>query len=96
MSAKPGTMPPPFCAPGLKAEVFAIDWLHCCDQRVAADYLGMPHAIDPMQHSCRCRGTEKQRLSHLLPHIQPVFRNTNDETGLKNSTAGLVMAEALA
>ena len=60
--ATEGSCPPLFGAPGFRTDIFAIDWLHCVDQGVAADFLGcLMHTILK-----EIPGSEKQTLAELF------------------------------
>ena len=83
---KHGSLPPLYGAPGFKSSVFAIDWLHCCDQGIAADYLGCLMYLILKE----LRGQEKERLAQLFSHVQAFYQRNNSQSRLDNLTAGMV------
>ncbi|CAE7030031.1 unnamed protein product [Symbiodinium natans] len=81
-----GSCSPLFACPGFKTDVFAIDWLHCVDQGVAADYLGsLMHTILK-----EIPGSPTEKLACLFKHVQDFYRRSNAESRLDNLTAGMI------
>ena len=84
--AKEGSCPPLYGAPGFRTSVFAIDWLHCVDQGVAADYLGcLMHTILK-----EIPGSEKDRLATLFKHVQDFYKRNGTDSRLDHLTAGMI------
>ncbi|CAE7778726.1 unnamed protein product [Symbiodinium sp. CCMP2592] len=90
--ATEGSCPPLFGAPCFRTDIFAIDWLHCCDQGVAADYLGcLMHTILK-----EIPGNEKQKLAELFRHVQDFYKRNGTESRLDHLTAGMVKKNSAA
>ena len=74
-------------APGFKSSVFAIDWLHCCDQGIAADFLGCLMYLILKD----LRDQEKERLApFFFARANFFYQRNNSQSRLDNLTAGMI------
>ena len=66
-------------APWVKADLFLIDWLHCADQGVAADFLGnLFHFVTEQM----CEPTAEARFAGLFEMIQQFYEENQVEDRL--------------
>ena len=87
-----GLRPSPLIgAPGLRMKCFRVDWLHCVDQGVAADFLGNLFCMI-MGHLDGA--TETQRLKSLFVLIQEFYKGKILAAKLDNLTLGMLRPKA--
>ena len=72
-----------FRCPGFSTECIAIDWLHCCDQGVCCDFLGILFFM-LLQYQEGC--ANKARVSSLFKKIQAYYAANNADNRLDNLT----------
>ena len=75
------TISPIFSLPGVTNHIFRIDWLHCVDQRIAADFLGNIFKI-----SCKKLpgGSNKVRCAALWVRLQAFYTRNSVGDRLQN------------
>ena len=74
---------PIFGAPGLTSQQFMVDWLHCCDLGVCADFLGNAfwHILEFMPGQSR-----DQRVSALFLKMRQYYEDHGVDSRLDNLT----------
>ena len=80
-------VPPLLQAPWVDSSIFRIDWLHCADQGVAADFLG--NLLQALQRKCRGRNVS-ERMESLWQKVQDFYKAKGVEDRLQALTAGMV------
>ena len=74
---------PLFAAPFLTSQCFGVDWLHCVDQGVAADYLGnlLWHVLPQFPGANR-----REKVSALYKRIQTYYRQHRTDSCYQDMT----------
>jgi len=87
------TLSPLFGAPGVKASIFKIDWLHAMDQGVTPDYLGNLFLL-LLKHMPGRR--KKERVKQLHKKIKKFYKDKRVESRLETLTVGMIKAQGKA
>ena len=93
MLAKGKTVSPFFSIPYVIIEICRIDWLHCCDQGVAADYLA--NLFIALRDKCPGRSMEV-RTQALWEKICAFYSANKVEDRLPTLTTGMLVQPAKA
>ena len=71
----------------MDSSIFRIDWLHCADQGVAADFLGS--LFKALQRKCGGR-TAAARMESLWQKVQDFYKANGVEDRLQTMTMGML------
>ena len=81
------TLSPLFSVPAFKTSIFLLDWLHCTDQGVAADFLGQ---LFWMLLPKLAGDSKEQQCSSLWLNIVQYYQDTPGETMYDNMTLTMI------
>ena len=82
------TVSPIFRAPWVDTSIFRIDWLHCADQGVTADFLG--NLLVLVSKKLHGRSIE-ERTGNLWQKVQHFYKENKTRDCLQNLTPGMLV-----
>ena len=82
---------PLFSLPGVNLDTFVIDWLHCMDLGMAADFAGnlLYHILDKFPGA-----SQKERCKAMHRHLQAWYRHNTYSNKLTSLTPGMLRKES--